>query len=227
MRQTAARGPGEADHHPLLPGGPAVSGSSRGPARHARPGPPGLLVAAPVRPGRPRAPHPARLQVVIAGAHGGAGVSTLAGLLRLQFAGTPAGRQIRVLETPPIPDADPAQIARAGWLPVPPPGMPLIIAARGTAEGARRAVIAVTALERRGLRPAAVAVIADGAGPEPRLAAQRLDLIDGRAGPLIRIPFAVSLRAGASPSSARLSRRLRAAVTGLAALAVTAPPGRG
>ena len=102
---------------------------------------------------------------MIAGAHGGAGVSTLAALLRLEFAGAPAGRGPRIGEMPPVPDADPARIAAAGWLPVPPRGTPLIIVARGTAEGARRAVIAVTALERRGIRPVAVAVIADGAGP--------------------------------------------------------------
>lgn len=226
MRQTAALGPGGEQFETLLPPAPGGPPAGRAGARHARPAP-GIRVAGPARPGRPQVPHPARLQVVIGGAHGGAGVSTLAGLLRREFAGTPAGRGIRVVEMPPVPDADPAQIARAGWLPLPPPGTPLIIAARGTAEGARRAVIAVTALERRGLRPAAVAVIADGAGPEPRLAGQRLDLIAGRAGPLIRVPFAVALRAGASPASARLSRRMHAAVTGLAALAVTAPPGRG
>ena len=145
---------------------------------------------------------------MIAGAHGGAGVSTLAALLRLEFAGAPAGRGPRIGEMPPVPDADPARIAAAGWLPVPPRGTPLIIVARGTAEGARRAVIAVTALERRGIRPVAVAVIADGAGPEPRRAAQRFGLLDGRAGPLIRVPFAAALRAGADPAAARLPRRL-------------------
>ena len=114
---------------------------------------------------------------------------------------------LRIGEMPPVPDADPARIAAAGWLPVPPRGTPLIIAARGTAEGARRAVIAVTALERRGIRPVAVAVVADGAGPEPRQAAQRFGLLAGGAGPLIRVPFAAALRAGADPAAARLPRR--------------------
>jgi hypothetical protein len=156
---------------------------------------------------------------VIAGAHGGAGVTTLAALLRLEFGGLPPGQAPRIGEMPPVPDADPARIAAAGWLPVPPPCAVLIIAARGTAEGARRAVIAVTALERRAIRPAALAVVADGAGPEPRQAAQRFALVGERCGPLIRVPFAAALRAGAAPGSVRLPRRLLNATYALAAVA--------
>ena len=180
---------------------------------------------------RPRqaGPAPAPRQVppggvVLVGAHGGAGVSTLAALLRLELGtGRPAGSVLRVHALPAIPDADPRRIAAAGWLPVPPPGTPLILAARGTAEGARRAVIAVAALGHRGIQAAVIAVIADGAGPEPRQAAQRFDLIAGRGGALIRVPFAAPLRAGTDPAAARLPRRLRAAVADLAELAVPAP----
>jgi hypothetical protein len=164
---------------------------------------------------------------MIAGAHGGAGTTTLAALLRLALGRTAAGIRLGVHDMPAIPDADPAQLAGAGWLPRPRPGVPLIIVARGTAEGARRAVLAVTALERGRIRPVAVAVVADGAGPEPRQAAQRLDQLAGRAGPLVRVPFAAALRAGASPGRARLSRRLDLALDDLTALAVQAARGKG
>src|SRR6266568_771415 len=162
MQQAVAGGPGEVHHDVRLRAAPG----RRPPARHARPW---KLAAAPGGQRPPRAPRPAAPQIVIAGAHGGAGASTLAALLRLHLA-APGGHGPRVGEMPPAPDADPARIAAAGWLPVPPPGTRVIIAARGTAEGARRAVIAVTALERHGIYPVAVAVVADGAGPEPRQA---------------------------------------------------------
>jgi hypothetical protein len=158
---------------------------------------------------------------VIIPAHGGAGASTLAQLLRRELASDPAGNGWRVDPTPPIPDGDPGQIAAADWLRVPPAGMPVIVAARGTAEGARRAVIAVTALEYRGVRTAAIAVIADGAGPEPRQAAQRLDLVAGRGGPVVRVPFAAALRAGGRPEAIRLPRRLHDTVVRLLTLAMT------
>ena len=228
MPQAVGGGPGEAHHQALraaLPGAPA---DGRAAAGHARPGGPACWSprrGAGAR--RRRARRHSAPQIVIAGAHGGAGVTTLAALLRLEFAGAPAGRGPRIGEMPPVPDADPARIAAAGWLPVPPRGTPLIIVARGTAEGARRAVIAVTALERRGIRPVAVAVIADGAGPEPRQAAQRFGLLGGRAGPLIRVPFAAALRAGADPAAARLPRRLLAAMDCLAALLAAGTGGRG
>jgi len=231
MQQAAGSGRDGAPHGVLAaaPPGPGgrrdgwlrVPAGQRPAARHARPGVPGTLAAAPAgrRPAGARPPRPAAPQIVIAGAHGGAGVTTLAALLRLELAGAAAGQAVRIGELPPVPDADPARIAAAGWLPVPPPGAALIITARGTAEGARRAVIAVTALERRAIRPVAVAVVADGAGPEPRQAAQRFGLICDRCGPLIRVPFAAALRAGAAPGAARLPRRLYSAVYSLAALA--------
>jgi len=219
MRQVTVPGSGRASHDGWL----RAAGEPRPPARHARAGAPGARAAGPdvqrpARPARPAAP-----QIVIAGAHGGAGVTTLAALLRLEFADVPPLQAPRVGEMPPIPDADPARIAAAGWLPAPPPGAVLIIAARGTAEGARRAVIAVTALERCAIRPAALAVVADGAGPEPRKAAQRFGLICGRCGPLVRVPFAAALRAGAALDSARLPRRLVDATYTLAALAAAGP----
>jgi hypothetical protein len=176
-------------------------------ARHARP--------APAAPGR----RPVLAGIIVAGAHGGSGTSVLAQLLRLETqAAWPDGR-IPVRELPAIPDADPRQIAATAVLPGR-VGGPLILTARGTADGARRAVTAVAVLAGLGLRPAALAVVDDGAGPLPRLAAERLDLLGDRAGPVVVIPFAAALRAGAAPETARLPGRLRRAVAGLAELAI-------
>lgn len=203
-----------------------AQGRPQGQARHAA-GAPGAVPprdprsrTAVGRPGGPSAPRPALRPIVIIPAHGGAGATTLAGLLRRELASDPAGLGWRVDITPALPDGDPGQLAAARWLRVPPVSVPVIIAARGTAEGARRAVIAVTVLERRGLWPAAIALVADGAGPEPRQAGQRLDLVDGRAGPAVRVPFTAALRAGGRPESIRLPRRLRDAVIQLLALTV-------
>jgi hypothetical protein len=162
-------------------------------------------------------------QIVVVPAHGGAGASTLADWLRRELSTMPAGQGWRVGVTAALRDADPAQIAASAGLYVPPPAVPVIIAARGNVQGARRAVIAVTALEQRGTVPVAIAMVADGAGPEPRQVIQYLDLIGTRAGPVVRIPFVAALRAGALPGAVRMRRGLRAAVTGLLTLAVPEP----
>jgi len=162
-------------------------------------------------------------QIVIVPAHGGAGASTLADWLRRELGAMPAGQGWQVGVTAALPDADPAQIAASARLRVPPPEIPVIIAARGNAQGARRAVIAVSVLEQRGVWPAAIALIADGAGPEPRQAGQHLDLIGTRAGPVVRVPFVAALRTGADPRTARMRRSLRDAVDGLLTLAVPEP----
>jgi len=162
-------------------------------------------------------------QIVVVPAHGGAGASTLADWLRRELNRMPAGQGWRVGVTAALRDADPAQIAASAQLRVPPPAVPVIIAARSNVQGARRAVIAVTALEHRGTMPVAIALVADGAGPEPRQVMQYLDLIGTRAGPVVRIPFVAALRAGAPPGAVRIRRSLRVAVTGLLTLAVPEP----
>ena len=180
-------------------------------------------VAGPVRPGTPgSAPRPGG-QIVIAPAHGGAGASTLADWLRRELGNTPAGQGWRVGVTAAFPDLDPAQIVASARLRLPPPAIPVIVAARGNAQGARRAVIAVNVLEQYGSWPVAIALVADGAGPEPRQTAQYLDLIGDRAGPVVRVPFVPALRTGALPGAVRMRRGLCDAVDGLLALAVPEP----
>lgn len=166
----------------------------------------------------PPSPPPLPPGIYVAGAHGGAGASTLAALLRAEIAAAHPGGRLQVRELPAFPDGDPRAIAARAKLAGPLPG-PLVLAARGTGDGARRAVVAVTALSCLGIRPAALAVVGDGAGPLPRIASQRLGLIGDRAGPVVTVPFAASLRAGAAPAEARLPRSLRRQVTALAGLA--------
>lgn len=155
----------------------------------------------------------------VAGAHGGAGTSTLAALLRAETAAWQAAR-LPVSELPAFPDEDPAGIASRARLRDRLAG-PVIVVARGNAEGARRAVTAVTALGYLRIRPAVLAVISDGAGPLPRAAGQRLDLLGDRAGIVIPVPFEAALRAAASPAGARLRRPLRRAVTEIAEAAAS------
>jgi hypothetical protein len=196
-----------ADQAPLpdAPGGPAGWQARHAPPRHD--------------------PLPQR-QIVIIPAHGGAGASTLVTLLHRMLAAAQAGHGWRAAAAQALPDGDPEQIAASGWFRVAPAemtGMPLIIAARGNPEGARRAVIAVTTLERRGVWPAAIALVADGAGPEPRQTAQHLDLIGHRAGPVIRVPLVAALRAGAGPGDIRVRGSLHDALIGLLTQAVPEP----
>ena len=195
------------------------------PAGDGRHGARSMPVAGPARPARPAPARQVQRQIVIVPAHGGAGASTLAIWLRRELGAAPAGRGWRAVGTQALPDADPGQIAASDWLRGLPPEVPVIIAARGNTQGARRAVIAVTTLEHRGIWPVAIALVADGAGPEPRQTAQHLDLIGDRAGPVVRVPFAAALRAGADPQAARMRGGLRDALTGLLALAVPEPDG--
>jgi hypothetical protein len=189
----------------------APAGTGRGGARS-------MITTGRARPGRPAPAGQAQRQVVIIPAHGGAGASTL-----FTWLSPPEGRGWRVDVTPALFDADPAQMAAADWLRLPPPEVPLIIAARGNAEGARRAVIAVTTLEHRRIWPVAIALVADGAGPEPRQTAQYLDLIGDRAGPVVRVPFVAALRAGAGAATVRMRGSLYDAVADLLALALPEP----
>lgn len=167
-------------------------------------------------PGGPARRDPAA-GLLVAGAHGGAGTSTLAALIREQL-----GAGMPVYELPACPDSDPAAVAAATALPA--MAGPVIVVARGTSEGARRAVIAVTVLELVGIRPAALAVTGDGAGPLPRAAMQRLAALDGRVGAVIRVPFAAELRALGYSQQMRLPARLVRAVTDVLAAALPAAP---
>lgn len=155
----------------------------------------------------------------LAGAHGGAGVSTLADLVRAAIAAAQPGTLVPVRVLPAFPDGPPGVISARTTLPGQVPA-PLVLVARANAEGARRAVVAVTALEYLGVTPDVLALVGDGAGSLPRVAAQRLATLDGRVGSMTQIPFAAGLRAAADTRSARLPARLHRAAGSLAALAM-------
>jgi hypothetical protein len=147
-------------------------------------------------PGRPRPG-----QIVVAGAHGGAGASTLAALLD------------------PAWDLGAVALRRPGR-PLP-AGLPVVLVARCTVASAWRAVAAVRALAVQGTGVAVLAVTGDGL-PEPAEAAYRFRVLGGRVGGVVRVPFIPALRAAADPRQVRLTRRARSALAEIRSLAAPA-----
>jgi hypothetical protein len=129
--------------------------------------------------------------LVIVGAHGGSGCTTLAGLLAPACdAGTPGATGMC-----------PAVVLRSGSV---------VVTARCTPAGAAQAVALAAAISARGIPPLAVAVISDGL-PETADARYRYRLLDARV-PVVRFPFVAALRAGADPAAVVLPRRARRAL---------------
>jgi hypothetical protein len=149
----------------------------------------------------PRRPLP---ELVVAGAHGGAGTSTLAALL------APAW------DMGVIRPAAPAGGLRPG-------GRPVVLVTRSTVAAAGRAVAAVTAVTGTGLPVAVLAVISDGL-PEPAEARYRFRVLDGRVGAVVRVPFTPAFRAAGSPVQVRLPRRARQALALIRALTAEQAP---
>jgi hypothetical protein len=155
------------------------------------------------RPGAPRrADRPPRrpplAEIVLAGAHGGAGVSTLAALLR------PAWDIGAVLGPGP------------GWQ-LRAAGRPVVLAARSTVGAAGRAVAATTAITGQGTQIAVLVVVSDGL-PEPAEARYRFRVLEGRVGAVVRMPFVPAFRAAGSPLQVDLPRRARQALAEIRAL---------
>jgi hypothetical protein len=157
-----------------------------------------------MRPEQPASPYagpngtvPARLprerwqhrELVIWGAHGGAGTSTLATWLK------PAWDMGSMR---PEPDTQhPAVVARS---------RALVVTCRSTAWSTAQATTAVAAVIRQGGQVAVVAVMSDG-WPEPSTSTCRLRLLGPQAGAVIRIPFVPGLRLADDPASVPLPRR--------------------
>ena len=119
-----------------------------------------------------------RRELVIWGAHGGAGTSTLAVWLQ------PAWDMgaMRPEPDPPYP----AAVAR---------GRALVVACRNTAWSARQATKALAAVTRQGGQVAVLAVVSDG-WPEPATAASRFSLLESQVRAVIRVPFVAAAAAG-------------------------------
>jgi hypothetical protein len=130
-----------------------------------------------------------RRELVIWGAHGGAGTSTLASWLQ------PAWDMgaMRPEPDPPYP----AAVAR---------GRALVVASRNTAWSARQATVALAAVSRQGGQVAVLAVVSDG-WPEPATATRRFALLESQVRAVIRVPFVPGLRLADDPVTVPLPRR--------------------
>jgi len=149
------------------------------------------------RGGPPRPPRRRPDGIVVAGAHGGAGTSTLAALL------APAW-DTGVISGPAAGDL------RSG-------GRPIVLAARNTVAAAGRAVTAASAITRAGAWVAVLVVVSDGL-PEPAEARYRFRVLEGRVGAAVRMPFVPVFRVTADPSHVDLPRRARQALAEIRAL---------
>jgi hypothetical protein len=145
-------------------------------------------------------------ELVIWGAHGGAGTSTLAAWLQPTWDVPPMG---------PAPDQRyPAALVH---------GRPLLVTCRNTAWSARQATTAVAVAARHGGHVAVVAVVSDG-WPEPPAATTRFRLLESQAGAVIRIPFVPGLRLADDPAAVPLPRNVRRALDQIRALTGRTPP---
>jgi hypothetical protein len=151
--------------------------------------------------------------IAVAGAHGGAGVTTLAALLGS--------------------DCDLGVVPRHGrdWLEVRAQGRPLVLVARNTVAAAGCAMAAISAVDEQGGRVAVLAVVSDGL-PDPKAASYRFRVLSARVGGVVRFPFVASLRVAEDPAGARLPGSARRALAQILALASeqaagTRPGGRG
>ena len=154
-----------------------------------------------------RGPQPGwqRPELVIWGAHGGAGTSTLAVWLQ------PAWDMGAM-----SPEPDPPHPARVSA------GRPLIVACRSTAWAAQQATKAVAATVGQGGQVAVLAVVSDG-WPEPATATSRFRLLQPQVGAVVRVPFIAALRLADDPAAVPLPRSARRALTAIRAVGRTFP----
>jgi hypothetical protein len=129
-------------------------------------------------------------EIVVVGAHGGAGASTLSALLQ--------------------PATDRGVFEQSLWT-SPRDDRPIVLATRPTVSSAQRASTAVAELTKLGYQVAVLAVVGDGM-PDPGQTAYRLRLLRGRVAAVVRVPFAAGLRSVAEPADARLPGAARRAI---------------
>jgi hypothetical protein len=136
-----------------------------------------------------RIPGRQRRELVIWGAHGGAGTTTLAVWLQ------PAWDMgaMRPEPDPPYP----AAIVQ---------GRALVVACRNTAWSARQVTKALATAARQGGQVAVLAVVSDG-WPEPVTATRRFGLLESQVRAVIRVPFVAGLRLADDPAAVPLPRR--------------------
>lgn len=146
-------------------------------------------------------------EVVVVGAHGGAGCTTLAALLKPSWdLGSLAHRY------------------QPGTPPVYSKGRPLVLVCRNTVPASRAATTAITVLHGYEERVACLAVISDGAA-EPKDASARLLLLESRVGGIVRFPYLRELRLLDEPSGVQLNGRAQRALADIRHLACLAQGG--
>jgi hypothetical protein len=136
----------------------------------------------------------ARDDLLVWGAHGGAGTSTLATLLR------PA-RDMGTLRS----EAD------YRYPPLNRDQSPVLVTCRCTTWSAIKASTAVNALTRSGGQVAVLAVVSDG-WPEPPIATAWFRLLSAQVGAVVRVPFIPWLRLCNDPALVKLPRAARHAL---------------
>ena len=142
-----------------------------------------------------------RRELVIWGAHGGAGTTTLAAWLQPAW-------DMGAMSPEPGPSC-PATFAR---------GRPLVVVCRNTAWSARQATKAVTAVTSQEGKVAVLAVVSDG-WPESAGARHRFRLLEAQVGAVVRVPFVFGLRMADDPAEVPLTRWARRAVAQIRAAA--------
>ena len=149
-----------------------------------------------------------RRELVVVGAHGGAGATTLAVLLQpaWDMGAMRPGRDAR----------QPALICH---------GRPLLLACRATPAAAAAATTAAAALIRPGAPVAVLAVVSDG-WPEPAAATARFRLLEQRVGAVVRVPFVPAFRLAGDPADVPLPARARRALDRIRAAAGRPPHSR-
>ncbi|WP_344284413.1 hypothetical protein [Actinomadura napierensis] len=152
-------------------------------------------------PGAAPGVEPEALDVVVVGAHGGAGASTLAALL-------PAVWDMGSIQL--LLELDRALLRAKG--------RPIVLAVRNTAAAATRATAAIGVLHDWEEQVAALAIVSDG-GPESRDATARFALLEARVGGIVRVPYVRQLRLVEDPAEVVLPGKARHAIDQLRRLA--------
>jgi hypothetical protein len=134
--------------------------------------------------------------LLVVGAHGGAGTTTLAALMHQALdMGTVSGP------------------SKPGHSPLRAEGRPVVVVARNTVPAAWHATRAVTAIDAgRGEADghiAALVIVSDGGRSEPKEATARFALLQGRVCGLVRMPFVPALRLVDDPTVVDLPAKAR------------------
>lgn len=138
-----------------------------------------------------------RYGVAVAGAHGGAGTSTIH-----TFLPSPA-YDLGCLKQPD-----------GVWQKVETYGRPLVVVARATVPGVQWAAEAIRELAAQHYKPACLVLVSDG-WKEPREATLRVHLLEPRVGAVVRMPFLRELRVVHPNHDLRLPRKAQNALASI------------